>query len=225
MTDPVLSQLAKELRATKASTPSVRTGVCLSGTSRSSGVVTVALDNDPASTPVSAVSVAGALQTGARVALLVYPPRGLLVLGQIGGLPGVDVGFAGDNSQLSVVNFGLTSSFQTRGTFTITCPPQANFVSIFATAQCSAVNNSGANDALRIICDINGTGGGEQIQWVGTGTGGYPGSVFASNNHTSAATPGQTFVCNARVRTDVGTWTANAANIANVHVNAIFRAQ
>lgn len=67
----------------------VRTGVCLSGSLRSTGVVTVSLDNDPAGTPVSAVTVNGPLQIGQRVALLAYPPRGLIVLGPIGGLPGL----------------------------------------------------------------------------------------------------------------------------------------
>lgn len=134
------------------------------------------------------------------------------------------VGFQGDGSQLSVTSFALTTSFQTFGTFTITCPLWANFVSIFATAQCSAVNSTAANDILRIICDINGTGGGEQLQYApptGT-TGGRPVSVFTSNNYTSAATAGQTFVCNTRVRTDTAGWASSGFNIANLHVNAIF---
>jgi hypothetical protein len=65
----------------------IRTGTTVSGTSLHGGTVAVALDNDPSGTPVTAISVAGALQLGVRVACLAYPPRGLLVLGQIGGAP------------------------------------------------------------------------------------------------------------------------------------------
>lgn len=84
---PALDQIAKALQTQASTTINIRTGTCLSGTNRATGVVTVALDNDPKSTPVSAISVAGLVQIGARVAMLAYPPRGLLVVGQIGGLP------------------------------------------------------------------------------------------------------------------------------------------
>lgn len=87
MSNHALDQIARALQAQASTTINVRTGTALSGTNRATGVVTVQLDNDPNGTPVSAISVAGLVQIGARVLMLAYPPRGLVVLGQIGGTP------------------------------------------------------------------------------------------------------------------------------------------
>lgn len=83
--------LIKKVQAVQSSVPVIRTGTCLSAANRISGVVTVSLDNDPSQTPVSAISVAGLLQIGARVACIAYPTQGLLVIGQIGGVPNLQI--------------------------------------------------------------------------------------------------------------------------------------
>lgn len=81
------TQLINAIQGVGDQTIVIRSGTTLSGTNSLSGLVSVALDNDPTSTPVSATSVSGSLQIGARVAMLAYPPRGLIILGQIGGAP------------------------------------------------------------------------------------------------------------------------------------------
>lgn len=82
-----LTQIAGAIRDVAAATINVRTGTALSDADRATGVISVSLDNDPSGTPVSAVSVAGLIKAGARVLMLAYPPRGLVVIGQIGGVP------------------------------------------------------------------------------------------------------------------------------------------
>jgi hypothetical protein len=85
--EPVTQLIAKSIQGVADNTVVIRTGTALSGTNRTTGVITVALDNDPSGVPISAISVAGLVQIGARVVMLAYPPRGLVVLGQIGGVP------------------------------------------------------------------------------------------------------------------------------------------
>lgn len=81
-----LEQIAKAIQAQAATTIVVRTGTALSGINRTTGAITVALDNDPNGKPVSAISVAtGLIQPGDRVFMLAYPPRGLVVIGKPGG--------------------------------------------------------------------------------------------------------------------------------------------
>lgn len=45
----------------------------------------VALDNDPTATPVRALALDGIFESGTRVGLLSYPPRGLVILGRFDG--------------------------------------------------------------------------------------------------------------------------------------------
>lgn len=126
--DAAMRNIAKAIAKAKDGTIVVRTGACLSGTQRSSGVVTVALDNDPASTPVSAISVAGPVQVGARVALLAYPPRGLLVLGQIGGLPALQFLESHDyTDQTTYTSATATLGSPTVG-FTFTAPASGSIL-------------------------------------------------------------------------------------------------
>lgn len=87
MNSDAMNLVAKALQAQAATTVNVRTGVARSDADRVTGVISVALDNDPSGGPVSAVSVAGLVTAGARVLMLAYPPRGLVVIGQIGGTP------------------------------------------------------------------------------------------------------------------------------------------
>lgn len=77
---------AKAIRETQASVPTIRTGTVV--TDYASITTTyVTLDNDPTSTPVRAMPMAGALlPVGTRVGLIAYPPRGLAIIGRLDGI-------------------------------------------------------------------------------------------------------------------------------------------
>lgn len=75
---------AKAIRDVAASVSTIRTGT-VSTDYAAVGATYVTLDNDPSSTPVRAVSMAGVFPVGTRVGLISYPPRGLAILGRLDG--------------------------------------------------------------------------------------------------------------------------------------------
>lgn len=76
---------ARAIRATQDSVPVIRTGTVVTNYAIPTETL-VTLDNDPASTPVRAVSMAGVeLRSGQRVGLISYPPRGLAIIGLLDG--------------------------------------------------------------------------------------------------------------------------------------------
>lgn len=75
---------AQAIRETAASVPTVRLGTVLSNLSSPEQTV-VKLDSDQSQTPITAISACGILPTGTRVAMMAYPPRGLLIVGRLDG--------------------------------------------------------------------------------------------------------------------------------------------
>jgi len=75
-----LSLVAGRLKEIASDIVTVRTGTVVSDYAPMSQTLVV-LDNDPDSTTVSALALNGPLQSGARVMMIAYPPRGLVVVG------------------------------------------------------------------------------------------------------------------------------------------------
>lgn len=190
--NPALDQIAKALQAQDATTIDVRTGTALSGTNRTTGVITVALDNDPGGTPVSAICVAGLVPTGARVFMLAYPPRGLAVIGQIGGVPGLQ--FAESHDFTNQASYTLAAA--TLGTpavgFVFTAPASGSVlldVSVFMdVAGMNTVTTIGARGRVFGQVREGATIGAGTLTWDGDGDNG-PLVVF-ENQKAGGATPG-----------------------------------
>lgn len=88
----------------------IRTGVTLS--TASGGNISVALDNDPTGTSVTAISTGyNAIQVGTRVLLVAYPTRGLAVLGVIGSPPNPLT--ASNQFQAAAYNLVTSTSYST----------------------------------------------------------------------------------------------------------------
>lgn len=79
-----LAQFAAAIRQVQASVPTFRTATVTTNFATPDQTY-VTLDNDPTLVPVRAISSSGVFPQGARVAVLVYPPRGLDILGRLDG--------------------------------------------------------------------------------------------------------------------------------------------
>lgn len=147
--DPIVNKI-RDLQSRQIT---VRTGTTLSGTNRVSGVVSVSLDNDPAGTPVSAVSTAGLLQIGARVVMLAYPPTGLVVIGQIGGVPNLQVYESHDfTNQASFSSVTASLGSPTVG-FVFTAPASGSILlDISTTVDVNGPPASGTAQGARARC-------------------------------------------------------------------------
>lgn len=75
---------AQAIIEVKGSVPVIRTGTVTSDLADSISTYVV-LDNDPTATPVRALSAAGVFEQTTRVAMLAYPPRGLIIIGRLDG--------------------------------------------------------------------------------------------------------------------------------------------
>lgn len=187
-----LSQIAKALQTQAATTIDVRTGTTLSGTNSDTGVVTVTLDNDPLSRPVSAISVAGVVQIGSRILMLAYPPRGLVVLGQIGGTPGLQYLEGHDYTDQAT----QTTTTAVLGTpavgFTFKAPTSGEILlevsSVFDTAGMNIATTIGARARIFGQVRTGATIGAGTLIWNGDGDQGP--LILFENQKAGGGTPG-----------------------------------
>lgn len=73
---------AKAIRDTQASVPVIRLGTIVTNLASPSTGTYATLDNDPTSVAVKVLSLTGPLPVDTRVALIAYPPNGLIVIGR-----------------------------------------------------------------------------------------------------------------------------------------------
>lgn len=85
-----LPQIAKRITSVASDIVTVRTATVVSDGAAPKDTL-VALDNDPAQTPINALGLNFSLDKGTRVVCLAYPPRGLIVLGAIADASGGSV--------------------------------------------------------------------------------------------------------------------------------------
>lgn len=93
-----MQQVGKKIRQVASSVVRIELGTTVSNNSISSQTQVI-LDSDPSRTPVVAKSILGPVPAGIRVSCLVYPPRGLLVLGM-----------SGDNTALQISRLRLAAT-------------------------------------------------------------------------------------------------------------------
>lgn len=189
MLDQQTQQIAKAIQNVQDQAIAVRTGTALSGTDRVSGVITVQLDNDPAGTPVSAVSVGGLIQLGARVMMLAYPPRGLVVIGQIGGTPNLQVmssvSYANQASYTSNVptlgasNVGFTFVAPLSGSVLLEVAPSIDVLGLGARGRVFARVYTGSAVGVGITPPVGAT-----LIWEGDGD---QGPLVVGQNQVGAA--------------------------------------
>lgn len=116
-------------------------------------------------------------------------------------------------------NFAPTTSFTTQGTASFTTPAWANRALIFGTGLVTAGNSTATSDMLRVILDIDGTGGGEALQEI---LNGKIGAVTVTNSRLMAVTAAQVITLNVRVRTNAAGWAASVNNVGTLNCFAVF---
>jgi len=199
------------------------------------------LSFDPA-TGANTVSVGGAVLSdlpilnqgdtvnfvpGDAVILLKYRSS-WAILGRIiapGGeaLSTVAVDFAGGGASATPAPFTITGSFATQGSATLTTPAWANSLLIFATSTVIASNTSGSTDSLRLITDINGSGGGESIhQCPDSNFRTVIAPVARELGATSGFPLGASTQLDVRVKSNGNTWT-NGGIAAFLNYIAVYR--
>lgn len=124
VTGVLATQLINAIQGNADQDVNIRTGVTLS-TSSGNGTISVALDNDPTQTPVTALATGyNAIQIGTRVLMVAYPPRGLAIVGVIGNPPNPLT--ASNQFQAAAYNLVTSTSYSTNSNmagFPFTYPP------------------------------------------------------------------------------------------------------
>lgn len=197
MNNDQMTQIAKALQTQASTTINVRTGVARSDADRVTGVISVALDNDPAATAVSAVSVAGLVKAGARVLMLAYPPRGLVVIGQIGGVPNLQFLESHDYTNLATYALATATLGATTVGFTFTAPDSGSvLLEVSPSMDLTGMNTgTGIGARARVFARVyvgttigQGTVAEPGIFWDGDGDRGP--LVIFENQKSAGAVPG-----------------------------------
>lgn len=119
----------------------------------------------------------------------------------------------------------ITSTWTAKLTRTITVPAWANRMLLHATANASVHNTSAATDYANLRVNIDGSPGGSAYAAVSP-AGSFPdeyGTLAVSAVRETTVTPGAAVTVSADLRSNVGTWAADAGNQVNLDATATFR--
>lgn len=116
-------------------------------------------------------------------------------------------------------NFAVMTAPTVRAQASIAVPAGYSRAMVMNGVAAGATNNSASHDFLYVAASINGTGGGETLTTVYTGT--Y-GSASAWAIRTLTGLNGGNITVETRVRSGNAAWAASVANSANTNALALF---
>lgn len=161
--------------------------------------------------------------------ILIRLGASLAILGRL--LAPGDPRFAGSavgigTSSQSVLGFALSTTATAIATRTLTVPSWANWMDAQVVADATVENPTAASDYVYLRTRIEGTDGGENFMGVAAAPGTFPNRLAAlssSGIRSQPVTPLATVTFQARMRSQIGAWSAIATNILNINVFATFR--